>query len=58
MIHFSCTRFLVILNYLLTLSLWQEDTFGPLGLTFMRDNDFGAMGLEADEMFDLFYATG
>ncbi len=42
---FSCTPFLVFLNYLLTLSLWPEDTFGPLTLTFMRDNDLGALGL-------------
>jgi hypothetical protein len=45
------------LNYLLTLSLRQEDAFGPLALTFMREHDLGALGLEVDEQFNLYYAT-
>ena len=45
------------LNYLLTLSLRQEEAFGPLALTFIREHDFGALGLEAEEQLNLFLAT-
>ncbi len=44
-------------NYLLTLRLRQEDAFGPLALTFMREHDLEVLGLEADEQFNLYYAT-
>ncbi len=44
-------------NYLLTLSLRQEEAFGPLALTFVRENDLAALGLQAEEQFNLFYAT-
>ncbi len=45
------------MNYLLTLSLRQEDAFGPLAVTFMREHDLGALGLEPGEQFNLYYAT-
>ncbi len=43
-------------NYLLTLSLRQEEAFGPLALTFVRENDLAALGLETEEQFNLLYA--
>ncbi len=45
------------LNYLLTLSLRQEEAFGPLALTFIREHDLGALGLEAEEQLNLFLAA-
>ncbi len=45
------------LNYLLTLSLRQEEAFGPLALTFIKEHDLGALGLHAEEQFNLLYAT-
>ena len=44
------------LNYLLTLSLRREEAFGPLALTFVREQDLGALGLEAEEQFNLLFA--
>ncbi len=43
-------------NYLLTLSLRREEAFGPLALTFVREHDLGALGLEAGEQFNLYFA--
>ena len=45
------------LNYLLTLSLRREEAFGPLALTFIREQDLSALGLAAEEQFNLFLAT-
>ena len=45
------------LNYLLTLSLRKEEAFGPLALTFIREQDLSALGLAAEEQFNLFFAT-
>ncbi len=45
------------LNYLLTLSLRREEAFGPLALTFIREQDLNALGLEPEEQFNLFLAT-
>ncbi len=44
------------LNYLLTLNLRREEAFGPLALAFVREQDLGAHGLEAEEQFNLYYA--
>lgn len=45
------------LNYLLTLNLRREEAFGPLALTFIREQDLHALGLEPEEQFNLFLAT-
>ena len=45
------------LNYLLTLSLRREDAFGPLALTFLREQDFDQLGILPEEQFSLLFAT-
>ena len=45
------------LNYLLTLSLRQEEAFGPLALSFIKEQDLSALGLEPEEQFNLLFAT-
>ncbi|MEC9005929.1 MAG: hypothetical protein VX564_03250, partial [Nitrospirota bacterium] len=45
------------LNYLLTLSLRREDAFGPLALTFLREQDFAQLGILPEEQFSLLFAT-
>ncbi len=45
------------LNYLLTLSLRREDAFGPLSLTFIREQDLNQLGILPEEQFSLLLAT-
>ena len=45
------------LNYLLTLNIRKEEAFGPLALTFLKENDLGKLGLLAEERFNLIMAT-
>ena len=45
------------LNYLLTLNIRGEEAFGPLALAFIREQDFDALGLMAEEQFGLYMAT-
>ena len=44
------------LNYLLTLNIRKEEAFGPLALTFIKENDLGKLGLQAEERFNLIMA--
>lgn len=45
------------LHYLLTLGLRQEEAFGPLALTFIKEHDLTALGLLPEEQFNLIMAT-
>jgi len=45
------------LNYLLTLNIRREEAFGPLAVTFIKGQDFDAIGLSPDEQFSLYMAT-
>ncbi len=45
------------LNYLLTLHLRREEAFGPLAMTFLRENDLAQLGLSAEEQFTLTVAV-
>ncbi len=45
------------LNYLLTLNLRREEAFGPLAMTFLREEDLMALGLSSEEQFTLILAT-
>lgn len=45
------------LNYLLTLSLRREEAFGPLAMTFIREQDLDQLGLLPEEQFSLILAT-
>ena len=45
------------LNYLLTLSIRGEEAFGPLSLSFIRENDFEKLQLIPEEKFNLLMAT-
>ena len=45
------------LNYLLTLSLRREDAFGPLALTFLREQDLTQLGILPEEQFSFLLAT-
>ncbi len=45
------------LNYLLTLSLRREEAFGPLAMTFIREQDLDQLGLLPEEQFSLIIAT-
>ena len=42
------------LNFLLTLNIRKEEAFGPLALTFIKEQDFDALGLSPDERMELF----
>jgi len=44
-------------NFLLTLCIRKEDSFGPLALTFIREHDLDQLGLIPEEQFNLFMAT-
>jgi len=44
-------------NYLLTLCIRKEESFGPLALAFIKDHDLDQLGLEPEEQFNLFMAT-
>ena len=45
------------LNYLLTLNIRREEAFGPLALTFIKEQDLNVIGLLPDEQFSLYMAT-
>ncbi len=45
------------LNYLLTLSLRRDNAFGPLTLTFLREQDLTQLGILPEEQFSLLLAT-
>ncbi len=45
------------LSYLLTLNLRREEAFGPLAMTFLREQDLTALGISAEEQFTLLFAT-
>jgi len=45
------------LHYLLTLHLRQEEAFGPLALSFIKEQDLSALGLSPEEQFNLNMAT-
>lgn len=44
-------------NYLMTLCLRKEEAFGPLAITFIREQDLDQLGLTAEEQFNLYMAT-
>jgi hypothetical protein len=43
-------------NYLMTLYLRKEESFGPLAFAFGRDQDLGQLGLLPEEQFNLWMA--
>ncbi len=45
------------LNYLLTLNIQREESFGPLAWTFFKENNFQEIGLLPEEQFNLIMAT-
>lgn len=45
-------------NYLLTLCIRKEESFGPLALTFIKEHDLDQLGLTPEEQFNLLMATG
>jgi hypothetical protein len=45
------------LNYLLTLNIRKEEAFGPLSITFLKENDLEKLGMMAEERFNLVMAT-
>ena len=45
------------LNYLLTLSIRREEAFGPMALTFLKEQDLDALQLIPDEQFSLIMAV-
>jgi hypothetical protein len=44
-------------NYLLTLCIRKEESFGPLAMGFIKEHDLDQLGLTAEEQFNLFMAT-
>lgn len=44
-------------NFLMTLCIRKEESFGPLALTFMREHDLQQVGLTPEEQFNLYMAT-
>jgi len=44
------------LNYLMTLCIRKEESFGPLAFAFGRDHDLDRLGLLAEEQFNLWMA--
>ncbi|MGH7252631.1 MAG: hypothetical protein ACREIE_02410 [Nitrospiraceae bacterium] len=44
-------------NFLMTLCIRKEEAFGPLALTFMREQDLQQIGLTPEEQFNLYMAT-
>ena len=45
------------LNYLLTLGLRREEAFGPMALSFIKEEAFDSAGLLPEEQFSLIMAT-
>ncbi|MBM4134940.1 MAG: hypothetical protein FJ245_14390 [Nitrospira sp.] len=44
-------------NYLMTLCIRKEESFGPLAMAFMKDHDLDQLGLQPEEQFNLYMAT-
>lgn len=44
-------------NYLLTLCIRKEESFGPLAFAFLKEHDLEQMGLSPEEQFNLYMAT-
>ncbi|WP_455244122.1 hypothetical protein [Petrachloros mirabilis] len=44
-------------NYLMTLCIRREEAFGPMALAFIREPNFGQLGLSPEEQFNLYMAT-
>lgn len=44
-------------NYLLTLCIRKEESFGPLAMAFIKDHDLDQLGLLPEEQFNLYMAT-
>ncbi|MEK6617114.1 MAG: hypothetical protein AABY90_00290, partial [Nitrospirota bacterium] len=44
-------------NYLMTLCIRKEESFGPLALTFIREHDLEQLALTPEEQFNLYMAT-
>ncbi|WP_447976568.1 hypothetical protein [Candidatus Nitrospira bockiana] len=44
-------------NYLLTLCLRKEESFGPLAFAFLKEHDLERLGLTPEEQFNLYMAT-
>ena len=44
-------------NYLLTLCLRKEESFGPLAFAFLKEHDLEQLGLTPEEQFNLYMAT-
>ena len=44
-------------NYLMTLCIRKEESFGPLAMTFIKEHDLDRLGLTPEEQFNLFMAT-
>lgn len=44
-------------NYLVTLNIRREESFGPLALAFIKEHDLEQIGLLAEERFNLITAT-
>ena len=45
------------LNYLLTLNLRREEAFGPMAMSFIKDQDLSQLGLLPEEQYTLIIAT-
>lgn len=44
-------------NYLMTLCIRKEESFGPLAFTFIKEHDLDQLGLAPEEQFNLYMAT-
>jgi hypothetical protein len=44
-------------NYLMTLCIRKEESFGPMAMAFIKDHDLDRLGLLPEEQFNLFMAT-
>jgi hypothetical protein len=44
-------------NYLLTLCIRKEESFGPLAFAFLKEHDLDGIGLTPEEQFNLYMAT-
>jgi hypothetical protein len=44
-------------NYLLTLCIRREESFGPLAFAFLKEHDLTGLGLTPEEQFNLYMAT-
>src|SRR5919108_5998993 len=44
-------------NYLITLCIRREESFGPLAFAFIKEHDLMQLGLTPEEQFNLYMAT-